>query len=336
MFSFFRNGVNFIVWASDDISMLRDNILEISKGQELSLEEAFDSSGEDDTIVILTKEMADKVSSENLEKVIIANISSEDLLSRFISQENPPQNTKVRSAPSIIVMRYFGDVEKIISEIEHDYDCREGSFVDLLEQGNDKGVILSFTDRSLKSDVFIRSLYKKALYIKLPYETFMADMRMHALRYINEGIGKKDWYELEIRIYDRYQAYSLQYDRLIEILEELELGLVLGEAWTKDYPRMFMPVGVYRIRFFTFNPPKDIKKVLLGFEYTSDGTRIVDMDLYQGKTKINWTDTLEKELPRIRFKMAEVFRQRSISQMREDVVANINKLDEMILNTRVE
>ena len=48
MFSFFRNGVNFIVWASDDISMLRDNILEISKGQELSLEEAFDSSGEDD------------------------------------------------------------------------------------------------------------------------------------------------------------------------------------------------------------------------------------------------------------------------------------------------
>ena len=168
MFSFFRNGVNFIVWASDDISMLRDNILEISKGQELSLEEAFDSSGEDDTIVILTKEMADKVSSENLEKVIIANISSEDLLSRFISQENPPQNTKVRSAPSIIVMRYFGDVEKIISEIELDYVCREGSFVDLLEQGNDKGVILSFTDRSLKSDIFIRSLYKKALYIKLP------------------------------------------------------------------------------------------------------------------------------------------------------------------------
>jgi hypothetical protein len=75
MFSFFRNGVNFIVWASDDISMLRDNILEISKGQELSLEEAFDSSGEDDTIVILTKEMADKVSSENLEKVIIAGYS---------------------------------------------------------------------------------------------------------------------------------------------------------------------------------------------------------------------------------------------------------------------
>ena len=64
MFSFFRNGVNFIVWASDDISMLRDNILEISKGQELSLEEAFDSSGEDDTIVILTKEMADKIAIE--------------------------------------------------------------------------------------------------------------------------------------------------------------------------------------------------------------------------------------------------------------------------------
>jgi hypothetical protein len=45
---------------------------------------------------------------------------------------------------------------------------------------------------------------------------------------------------------------------------------------------------------------------------------------------------LEKELPRIRFKMAEVFRQRSISQMRKEAVDNINKLDEMILKTRVE
>ena len=336
MFSFFRNGVNFIVWASDNLEELRDNILKISGGQELGLNEAFDLSGEDDTIVIFTKEMAEKVSSDNLENVILAKISSKDLLSRFISQDNPPKNTKVRSAPSIIVMRYFGDVEKVIDEIKIDYDCKEGNFIELLDQGNDQGVILSFTDRSLKSDVYIKSMYKKALYIKIQYETFMADMRMQALRYINEGLGKKDWYELEIRIFDRYSAYQLQYDRLMEILEELELGLVLGEAWAKDYPRLFMAVGVYRIRFFTFIQPKDIKKVLLGFEYTNDGTRIVDMDLYQGKTKINWTDTLEKELPRIRFKMAEVFRQRSISQMREDVVDNINKLDEMILNTRVE
>lgn len=336
MFSFFRNGVNFIVWASENLEDLRDNILEISGGEELALKDAFDSSGEDDTIVIFTNEMAEKISANNLENVIIAKISSEDLLSRFISQENPPKYTKVRSAPSIIVMRYFGDVEKIIDEIKLDYDCKEGDFVELLDQGNDKGVILSFTDRSLKSDVYIKSMYKKALYIKIPYEIFMADMRMQALRYINEGLGKKDWYELEIRIFDRYSAYELQYDRLMEILEELELGLVLGESWSKDYPRLFMAVGVYRIRFFTFNQPKDIKKVLLGFEYTSDGTRIVDMDLYKGKTKINWTDTLEKDLPRIRFKMAEEFRQRSIRQMRPEAIDNILKLDEMIIKTRIE
>lgn len=336
MFSFFRNGVNFIVWASENLEELRDNILEISGGEELTLKDAFDSSGEDDTIVIFTNEMAEKVSTNNLENVIIAKISSEDLLSRFISQENPPKYTKVRSAPSIIVMRYFGDVEKIIDEIKLDYDCKEGDFIELLDQGNDKGVILGFTDRSLKSDVYIKSMYKKALYIKIPYEIFMADMRMQALRYINEGLGKKDWYELEIRIFDRYSAYELQYDRLMEILEELELGLVLGESWSKDYPRLFMAVGVYRIRFFTFNQPKDIKKVLLGFEYTSDGTRIVDMDLYKGKTKINWTDTLEKDLPRIRFKMAEEFRQRSIRQMRPEAIENILKLDEMIIKTRIE
>ena len=336
MFSFFRNGVNFIVWASDNLEELRDNILKISGGQELGLNEAFDLSGEDDTIVIFTKEMAEKVSSDNLENVILAKISSKDLLSRFISQDNPPKNTKVRSAPSIIVMRYFGDVEKVIDEIKIDYDCKEGNFIELLDQGNDQGVILSFTDRSLKSDVYIKSMYKKALYIKIQYETFMADMRMQALRYINEGLGKKDWYELEIRIFDRYSAYQLQYDRLMEILEELELGLVLGEAWAKDYPRLFMAVGVYRIRFFTFIQPKDIKKVLLGFEYTNDGTRIVDMDLYQGKTKINWTDTLEKGLPRIRFKMAEEFRQRSLEQMRPETVERIMKLDEMIIKTRIE
>ncbi len=336
MFSFFRNGVNFLVWACDDVEMLRNNILEISEGKELSLEEAFDSSGQDDTIVILTKEMSDMVSRKNFEKVVVANVSSEDLLSKFISQENPLKHTKVRSAPSMVIMRYLGDVEKIINEIKQDYDCQEGEFFDLLEQGNDKGLILSFTDRSLKSDISIKNHYKKALYIKIPYEEFMSEMRMHALRYINEGIGKKDWYELEIRIYDRYEAYQLHYERLMEILEELELGIVLGEAWAKDYPRFLMSVGVYRIRFFTFNSPKDIKKVLLGFEYTKNGTRIVDMDLYKGKIKINWTDTLEKDIPRVRTKLAETFRQRSLNNMRKEIVDRIEKLEEEILKTRID
>lgn len=336
MFSFFRKGPDFLVWASVDTDRLKDGLMQLAEGKIMSLEEAFDSSDEGDTIVMMTKHMSKKITSSEMEQVAGFKCSSEDLLCKYISAQDNHITSTVRRAPSIVIMRVFGDIKKVTDKIAQDYDAVNGSFEQQLEQANDYGIILGFTQESLKNSVTVKSLYPEVMYININYEEFMSDMRMQVLRYINEGIDKRDWYELEIRIYDRYEAYSLQYERLMKIIEELELGLVLGEAWSKDYPRLFMSVGVYRLRLFTFISPLEIKKALLGFEYTYSGDRIVDIDIYKGKTKLNWTDTIEKGLVRDRKQMAEQFRERYNKQIRSEIKSEISKLEKQILETRID
>ncbi len=336
MFSFFRKGPDFLVWATEDIDTLRDVLMEMVEGEILSLEEAFDASDEGYTIVMMTRQMSQKVTSSEMEQVAGFRCSSEDLLCKYISAQDNHIISTVRRAPSIVIMRVFGDVQKVMDKIAEDYDAVIGSFEEQLEQANDYGIILAFTEDSLKNSITVKSLYPEVMYINMRYEDFMTDMRMQVLRYINEGIDKRDWYELEIRIYDRYEAYSLQYERLMNIIEELELGLVLGEAWSKDYPRLFMSVGVYRLRLFTFISPLEIKKALLGFEYTFNADRIVDIDIYKGKTKLNWTDTIEKGLVRDRKQMAEKFRARYDKQIRPEIKQEISELEKQILKTRID
>ncbi|HSN66458.1 MAG TPA: hypothetical protein VLS94_07445, partial [Fusibacter sp.] len=158
--------------------------------------------------------------------------------------------------------------------------------------------------------------------------------RMHGLQYLNVGISNKDWFEIEIRIFDRYSAYKLHYDRLLEVIESLELGYVLGESWSKDYPRLFMSVVVYRIRFFTFNEPSMIKNMLLGMEYLSDGTRIVDYDVYYNQKKLYWTDQREKKDPATRHLLGLKYREEILSRLSQESVDKLTRLEEEIIRTR--
>lgn len=336
MISFFRKGPDFLVWAAEDTTALREGLLQLVDGDILTLEEAFDASDEGYTIVMMTRQMSQKITSSDMEQVAGFRCSSEDLLCLYISAQDYHIKSKVRRAPSIVIMRVFGDARKVMDKIGEDYEAMTGSFEEQLEQANDYGIILAFTKESLKNSITVKSLHPEVMYINMRYEDFMADMRMQVLRYINEGIDKRDWYELEIRIYDRYEAYTLQYERLINIIEELEIGLVLGEAWSKDYPRLFMSVGVYRLKLFTFFDPVDVKKVLLGFEYAFSGQRIVDIDVYKGKTKLNWTDTIEKGVPRDRMQMAAAFRKKYDKQLRPESRKEISELEKQILATRTD
>lgn len=82
----------------------------------------------------------------------------------------------------------------------------------------------------------------------------------------------------------------MHYKRLAIVLDNMDIGLILGEMWTKDYPRFMMSVLVYQIRLFTLLSPLKIKEILLGLEYAYDGTRIVDFDLIcKNKNRLDWS-----------------------------------------------
>ena len=120
------------------------------------------------------------------------------------------------------------------------------------------------------------------------------------MSYFNEARGHADWRSLEIRVYDMWERYPLQAKRLRLVLDELEIGLVLGEGRGKDFAHILMPVPVYRFHLATFLEPERIKEILMGMEYSASGKRLVDLDLFEGKKKTSWGAMAEKDEDRER------------------------------------
>jgi hypothetical protein len=130
----------------------------------------------------------------------------------------------------------------------------------------------------------------------------------------NESIGRRDWTEMEIRIYDTYEHYSPHIERLRTVLRSLQIGLNLGEGWGKDHARILMPIQVYRLRILTFVEPEEIKKTLVALEHTQEGTRFVDMDLFVKGRKVSWTSLHEEDLKE-RVQMGAGLRRRAVREV---------------------
>ena len=141
---------------------------------------------------------------------------------------------------------------------------------------------------------------------------------------------------MEIRIYDIFGAYNLQYDRMMEVFDDLDIGLVLGESWSKDYPKALLSVQVYRVRFLTFKEPFELKRILFGLEYSADGTRIVDYDVYFKNRKVGWLDHLNRKERKIadRDKEAALARRELLEILSEDTISDIKKLEKEIIKSR--
>lgn len=333
MFSLVRGGAKILIMESNNMRELLNYLKITAKFKECDLNFAYDNSGEDYTIVFLTNKIKEVVKEEDISHVLVAQTQPDILLCNMISEGKIYLVSNSRLAPRIIVMRALEDTEKILEEIQKDHKGLVGNFNNILSENNNKGNIITLSENRLNSDVRLPNAYEKALYVEEEYYSLIRSLRTHALRYINEAMGNKDWYELEIRIYDRYGEYQLQYDRLVRVIDSLELGVILGEAWGKDYPRFLMSIEVYRLRLFTVSDPKYIKKVLLALEYLEDGTRTVDYDLYYNRKKINWTDVLEDRSIG-RNKLGYGYRKNIFSNLSKEEVLKIHKIEEQILKTR--
>lgn len=342
MLSFFREGPKFIIVESTKYEILAKKLKESSqyRAKAHRFDDAFEQTSEQHTVIFIVEKMKESITAEDMKSVLIMDSTAEEFLCQLLSDnEISALISKVRMAPGIFLLRSFGNPDKILESIEEEYKDKhqlEGSFLELMNHGNNKGVIVVLSEKPLNKELSLESIYPKGLYIEEnPFE-FNKGLRLNALRYMNNGLGNKDWYEYEIRIYDRYSAYKLHYEKLLMILDNLQAGLVLGESWAKDYPRLFMSVGVYRIRFFSFLSPQDIKKILLALEHTADGTRIVDYDLYYNRKKIYWSEVMRKDVPRNRKDISQAYRFEIYEKLSPEALEELKKLEEEILKTRVE
>ena len=334
MFSLVRSGPKMLLLESEQIDLLRSYLKEQFAAIDYEFNSAFEKAGEDYTILFLTKQMKDVVEVKDVTDTLVIAEEAEVLLCQLINSRQSELLTKIRTAPRIIMVRAMGDLEKVVQEIHADHGGTFGTMMEIMNSRNEKGTIVTITDKPLHRNIQLSDMYEKCLFVEQKFFPLFKNIRLHALKYLNKGIGNKDWYEIEIRIYDRYSAYKLHYERLAMVFDLLELGIILGESWAKDYPRPMMSVGVYRLRFFTFHDPKYIKKILLGLEHLEDGTRIVDYDIYYQRKKMDWTDSIEKGDPRARHHLGLKYREEIYSRLSPQEAEEVRQQEEEILKTR--
>ncbi|WP_053957670.1 hypothetical protein [Inediibacterium massiliense] len=332
MLSLVRSGPKILVLGSNHVHEIISYCKKMFEGYVCDIDTAFEKSNDQFTIVLLTEKSKQILHLTDIENILVLKENIENILNKMLNDKMYDKISYSRIAPRIIVMRCFGNTQKILDQIKEDHYGSIGTFHKMLEEHN-HGVVIVFTTKPLHKPIGLCDLYDKSLFIQQNYPSLIQDLRIHSLKYLNIGLDNKDWYELHIKIYDSYGEYLLHYERLFKVMEDLELGLILGESWGTDAATIFYSVGIYRIRFFTFYEPKVIKKILLGLEYLEDGTRIVDLDLYHKRKKIHWSDVREKNI-KDKITLSNKFRKEIFSNLKQETCNQVLVLEEKIKNTR--
>ncbi|QTX32404.1 hypothetical protein KAR29_00160 [Aminithiophilus ramosus] len=250
----------------------------------------WDRAREDQTLLLFSRRDLDRGRLETF----LADASPVDILAHLINADLEAP-LRVRPLPRAILFRLSGDRERAMEQIARDFDARPGKLKQLLRWSGRHPVVLCFTEKNLNRPLALADLQPDVLYFDSPYEKLFHRLRGRALEYFNEAAGGEAWRNLEIRVYDVWERYDLQARRVRLVLEDLDLGLVLGEGWGKDFARILMAVSVYRFRLATFIAPERIKALLLGLEYDAEGNRLVDLDLFEGRVKIGWQGQADRK-----------------------------------------
>lgn len=336
MVSLLRNATRMLLAATADRQATLSHLAAAYDAESMALYAIFDKADEFHTIVCLTYGEAGSFRRSSISDALLIRREPESVLCRLCSEQGGSALASVRPAPHTIIMRSIGDAGVMLDAIRADLGGTVGGYDECVENGTEDSTVVGLTDKPLNRCASLSDFHSSFLRIDGHYPTVRRELKMHAFGYVNSGIGNKDWHELEIRIFDSYGAYKLHYERLIEVLESLEMGLVLGESWSKDYPLALMAVEVYSLRFYTFMEPIAIKRVLLGLEHLADGRRVVDYDLYYKNKKVYWADILGRKGKASRDRATEslLSRDELYARLDEPAKARLAELEKAILRSR--
>jgi hypothetical protein len=308
------------------------NVYNPAPKQERELNSVLGEASDRDVIIHLTSQIKPTLSFDEVDAILHVREEMFEILMRIINTDTHHLITKTRVGPGIVIMKLIGDEEKVIQMVKDDFHATSATMHSQLS-GKSNGTVISFTKGNIAKPVSFEEMHPVSLHTQTDFRDVLQSLRLQNLKYLNAGLHNEDWYELKIKIYDAYGRFELHYKRLAYILEKLDLGLILGESWGTDAATIFLSVGIYKVRFFTFYNPIHIKKVLLGLEFLDDGTRIVDYDLYLKRRKIHW-DALRDKEHNSRESLSHLFRQEILSQLTDEEVHELHDMEQEILASR--
>lgn len=300
MMSFVRSGPKILIIESDNEAALKRFIsahfvtMAIPEGI-ASFEDVISDMNQCQTLIILSENAKENINRFDMERCVIINEGAQNFLMFAINQGVSGLIKHVRKAPRIVVMKVIGNMDNTIESIADDF---KGTIepTNAIFGEHSEGTFICFTKANINKKIVFADLYKNAVITDVHFSEVIKSLDNHSLKYINRNMDKQEWYDLTIKIYDSYEAYKIQYDRLTYILDKLGAGIILREGWGEDAAKIFLIVGVYKVTLFTYMKPHEIKKILLALEYMENGERIVDYDLFYKKKKIHWDDVRIKTI----------------------------------------
>ncbi|NLN49194.1 MAG: hypothetical protein GX154_08975 [Clostridiales bacterium] len=333
MISLVRKSTKYLIIETNDLKEMDSYLQQSFDAFKSNVHTVSAQSNEDYTVLYLTDDIKKPSIISVKSCVYLISLDLDSILCRIINEKTYNLIKTVKIAPRFIIFRTFGDIDKIIYSILKDYD---GKVSDMIETAYNLDLdcsLIGFTDKPLNRNLGLEDFYDKCLQIDYNTKSLYRNLKMNALRYLNEGLVNKNWYEMEIRIYDIYNAYPFHYRRLMHIIEHLELGIVLGESWTKDYPFVLMPVGVYSLKFFTFFKPEYIKSIMMGLEHTNDGIRLCDLDVYYSRKKLSWRE-FAKDKSATKEGVRQGFRKKLIDMLSPESARYILEIENETIKSR--
>ena len=324
---FIRRAARNIFIRSGSIDLLAEYITANCRGKVVTFEEGWKEVDEFQTLLFLTPEGLKKTRVEDAEKIIIVPSEAPQILAQLY---NPAVYKMIEAAQlgaGIIIVRVAGDGSALESELKGNYSAESMSFEQAIADGEAEDTIILLTKTSLSRILTEADFIRSPLLIKQDHRTLFSELRKQGAHLITQSLSDKKWYEMRINIYDAENHYEIHYERLQTVFSDLDVGMILGETWTKDHAMVLMSVLAYQVRLFSLEPPEKIKRILMGLEYTASDRRFADMDLYYRNKKVGKND---KNVRKDKNETPLQIREELLNRLTPGALERLKQLDNMI------
>ena len=324
---FIRRTARNIFIRSSSIDLLADYITENCSGEIVTFEKGWKEVDEFQTLLFLTPEGLNKTRVEDAETIIKVPSEAPQILSQLHNQDAHKLIQSVQLGAGIIIVRVAGDGSALEKELEENYSAESMELEQAVTEGEAADTILIMTNTSLSRTITPPDIIRLPLLIRQDHRTLYSDLRKQGAHLITQSLKDKKWYEMRINIYDAENHYEIHYERLQIVFSDLDIGMILGETWTKDHALVLMSVLAYQVRLFSLEPPEKIKRILMGLEYTASDSRFVDMDLYYRNRKVGKND---KNVRMHKNESRREIRDELINRLTPQAVESLKQLEDTI------
>ncbi|ACJ15916.1 hypothetical protein, conserved [Thermococcus onnurineus NA1] len=313
---FLRFGPLMVFLRTKDVGAVKSRLGEIFGVEEISIEDAIRESNEFETVVFVTDEWKKETIPPEMAFLIDRHASV--VLSEVINRALPVEKVHIES--TIIMIRVPANVKEGLKLLAEKYNGEIMNIKTALDKGEASDTIIAVTEKKLNSPIGPEDI-KGAVLIKKDFLSVYRELSIDAPVLLMKLMP--EWKDITIKIYDTDKRYNENIERLMMVIEDLDLGFIVAEGWDWDYPRPFMRVPIYKLKLLTWEDPLRVKFLLKGLEYVGY-QRLCDIDVFFEGRKISWV-SVSKGLEK--FELSKKAREELESLLSDEVRERLKILD---------